>query len=159
VSLQRLQQLSLRVLVHATWISSFVCKRSLRFFSFLWWQRVFSLNDGRKGFSRNFSQDCLKNHILRGWGGCWTVVKEIRSDLAVRRKTDKFQVLKFRVWETEMHEWQNLANLHFSNRLMQSPCSLCVYVSPAPVNYWMPEPIFMKLGISWHLSPFQRHPS
>jgi hypothetical protein len=29
---------------------------------------------------------------------------------------------------------------------MRSPCCLCVCVFP-PVNFWMPEPIFMKLGI------------
>jgi hypothetical protein len=29
---------------------------------------------------------------------------------------------------------------------MRSPCILCVFVSPC-INLWMPEPIFMKLGM------------
>jgi hypothetical protein len=34
---------------------------------------------------------------------------------------------------------------HFEK--MKVPCCLCVCVSPLPVNFWMPEPIFMKLGM------------
>jgi hypothetical protein len=29
--------------------------------------------------------------------------------------------------------------------LMRSPCCLCVCESPPPINFWMPEPILMKL--------------
>jgi hypothetical protein len=29
---------------------------------------------------------------------------------------------------------------------MRSPCCLCVCESP-PINFWMPEPIFMKVGM------------
>jgi hypothetical protein len=32
------------------------------------------------------------------------------------------------------------------SRLMRSPCCLCVCEYPH-INFWMPEPIFMKLGI------------
>jgi hypothetical protein len=32
------------------------------------------------------------------------------------------------------------------SRLMISPCCLCVCIA-SPINFWMPEPIFMKLGM------------
>jgi hypothetical protein len=33
------------------------------------------------------------------------------------------------------------------SRLMRSPCCLCVCMCIPPNNFWMPEPIFIKLGI------------
>jgi hypothetical protein len=59
---------------------------------------------------------------------------------------------------------------YFQNRnttIMKSPCSLCVCEpSPHPINFWMPEPMFLKLYIyiytvyiSWHLRPSQRRTS
>jgi hypothetical protein len=38
-------------------------------------------------------------------------------------------------------------------RLMRLPCALCVCYStppPPPINFWMPEPICMKVGIIYH---------
>jgi hypothetical protein len=32
-------------------------------------------------------------------------------------------------------------------RLLRSPCCLCVCVFLAAISFWMPEPIFMKLGM------------
>jgi hypothetical protein len=39
----------------------------------------------------------------------------------------------------------SLLSLFWKNRsrLMRSPCSLCIL----PINFWMPEPILMKLGM------------
>jgi hypothetical protein len=30
---------------------------------------------------------------------------------------------------------------------MSSPCSLCVCMYILPVNFWMPEPVYMKFGM------------
>jgi hypothetical protein len=38
---------------------------------------------------------------------------------------------------------------------MRSPCCLACLCNPLSIIYWMAEPICMKFGVSWHLSPSQ----
>jgi hypothetical protein len=49
----------------------------------------------------------------------------------------------------------NLFSLLWKNesRLMRSPCCQCICVSPSIIKFWMPEPIFLKIGMYDVIAP------
>jgi hypothetical protein len=91
-----------------------------------------------------------------------------RTMICIPNFTKIYSGIQKLIWEegfTDTAWWSykpthsfSLLSLFWKNksRLVRSLCYLCVCESPPTLNFWIPEPVFMKQGmyrISWKLTP------